>query len=309
MFCITSFYMLYVSRNVLLNYHHLHYFWAIAHEGGLTKAAARLNVAQSALSVQLRHLEDNLGHPLFLRKNRTLVLTEAGRIALQYADSIFRTGEELIDTLQHGSHKTRQVLRVGAVATLSRNFQWEFLKPLRSRRDVELVLRSGGMRDLLLQLRNHAIDVVLSNQALRRDAESGHQSHLLAEQEISLVARPAGGQTRFRFPEDFRTTPLLLPNLESDIRTAFDLILDQAGIRPIIAAEVDDMAMLRVLAIRIKAVALVPKVVVQDELRTGALVERYRLSSIKETFYAITPTRTFPNLLVKELIARATQKR
>lgn len=292
---------------MFLNYHHLRYFWVIAHEGGLTKAAARLHVAQSALSIQLRQLEENIGHPLFVRKNRSLVLTEAGQLTLQYADSIFRTGEELIDALQHRSQKTRQVLRIGAVATLSRNFQWEFLKPLRNRRDVELVLRSGSVRDLMLQLRNHSIDVVLSNQALRRDAETGHQSHLLAEQEISLVGRPVKGQRPFQFPDDFRTTPVILPSLDSDIRSAFDVMMDHAGVRPVIAAEVDDMAMMRVLAVRTRAVALVPKVVVQDELRAKILVERYRLPSIKESFYAITPRRTFPNLLVRELIARARQ--
>jgi LysR family transcriptional activator of nhaA len=293
---------------MFLNYHHLRYFWAIAHEGSLTQAAAKMNVAQSALSIQLRQLEEGLGHALFVRKNRKLVLTEAGRMALQYADSIFRTGEELVDTLQHRLRKARQVLRVGAVATLSRNFQWEFVKPLRNRRDVELVLRSGNLRDLIVQLRNHEIDVVLSNQALRRDAETGHYSHLLAEQEVVLVARPSKGQRAFRFPEDFRTTPVILPSAESDIRSAFDLALDQAAIRPIIAAEVDDMAMLRVLAMRSKGVALVPKVVVQDELRSGSLVVRYKLPAIKEKFYAITPSRTFPNPLVKELITCATQK-
>lgn len=292
-----------------LNFHHLRYFWAIAHEGGLTKAAAKLHVAQSALSIQLRQLEEELGHPLFIRRNRKLVLTEAGQMALQYADSIFRTGEELVDTLQHRSRKERQVLRVGAVSTLSRNFQWEFVKPLGKRRDVELVLRSGGVRELIVQLRNHAVDVVLSNQAQRRDAESGHQSHLLAEQAVSLVARPVAGQGPFRFPEDFAKTPVLLPSLESDIRGAFDELLAEAGVRPIIAGEVDDMAMLRVLALHLKAVALVPKVVVQDELRSGALVERYRLPMIRERFYAITPSRTFPNPLVKELIAYATEKR
>lgn len=292
-----------------LNFHHLRYFWAIAHEGGLTKAAAKLNVAQSALSIQLRQLEEEVGYPLFIRRNRQLVLTEAGHLALQYADSIFRTGEELIDALQHRARKERQVLRVGAVSTLSRNFQWEFVKPLRNRRDVELVVRSGGLRELTVQLRNHAVDVVLSNQALRRDAESGHQSHRLAEQEVSLVARPVEGQRPFRFPDDFRRVPLLLPSAESDIRAAFDQLLEQEGVRPIIAAEVDDMAMLRVLAMRIKAVALMPRVVVQDELRAGALVERYRLPSIQERFYAITPSRTFPNPLVKELIAHATKRR
>ncbi len=295
--------------SAVLNYHHLRYFRAIAHEGGLTKAAARLNVAQSALSIQLRHLEENLGHPLFTRRNRKLQLTEAGKLALQYADSIFSAGDELVDTLRHQSPRARQVLRIGTVATLSRNFQWEFLKPLRSSRDVQLVLRSGAVRDLIAQLRNHEVDVVLSNQAMRRDSDTGHHSHLLAEQEISLVGRPVAGQTRFRFPEDLRKTPVLLPSLESEVRASFDLILDQAGIRPVIAAEVDDMAMLRVLALRLRAVALVPKVVVQDELRSGVLVERYRFPSVKERFYAITPSRTFPNLLVKTLIAHATRRR
>ena len=298
-----------ILADAALNYHHLRYFRAIAHEGGLTKAAARLHVAQSALSIQLRHLEENLGHPLFLRKNRKLELTEAGQLALQYADSIFRTGDELVDTLRHQSPRARQVLRIGTVATLSRNFQWEFIKPLRTSRDIQLVLRSGTVRDLIAQLRNHEVDVVLSNQAMRRDADTGHHSHLLAEQEISLVGRPVAGQAPFRFPEDLRKTPVILPSLESEVRASFDLIMDQAGLRPIIAAEVDDMAMLRVLALRLRAVALVPKVVVQDELRSGALVERYRLSDVKERFYAITPTRTFPNVRVRDLIAHATNKK
>ena len=196
-----------ICIEVTLNYHHLRYFWAIAHEGGLTKAAVRLNVAQSALSIQLRRLEEDLGHPLFIRKNRTLTLSEAGRLALQYADSIFQSGDELIDTLQHRSRKSRQVLRMGTVATLSRNFQWEFLKPLRKRRDVELVLRSGNLRDLMLQLRSHSIDLVLSNRSLKRDSESAHQSHLLDEQPVSLVGRSIKGQKPFRFPEDFRKIP------------------------------------------------------------------------------------------------------
>lgn len=264
-----------------------------------------MNVAQSALSIQLKQLEDALGHPLFTRKNRKLELTEAGQMALHYADSIFRSGEELVDTLKHRSRPARQVVRVGAVATLSRNFQWEFVKPLRSRRDVELVLRSGGLRDLVLQLRNHEVDVVLSNHALRRDAVTDHYSHLLAEQEVSLVGHPTRKRRPFQFPEDCQQTPLILPSLESDIRAGLDLILHQAGVRPIIAAEVDDMAMLRVMALRTKAITLVPRVVVRDELRSGLLVEHHRLSSVKERFYAITPSRAFPNPLVKELVTCA----
>ncbi len=289
-----------------LNYHHLRYFRAIAKEGSLTKAAVRLNLSQSALSIQLRSLEESLGQPLFLRQHRSLVLTEAGRIALDYAESIFRSGEEMADLLKNQTTGRRQILRVGAVATLSRNFQLALLRPLLARPEVELILRSGNLRDLLAQLHAHTIDLVLSNLPVRRDADTGWHSHLLDEQPVSLVGKRLPGQRRFRFPDDLRTTPIILPSLDSNIRTAFDLLLDQLAIRPIIAAEVDDMAMLRLLAREGSGVTLVPPVVVQDELKSGLLVERHRIRQIHESFYAITPSRRFPNQLVRDLVqARA----
>lgn len=288
-----------------LNYHHLRYFHTIAREGSLTKAARRLQISQSALSVQLRRLEESLGHSLFDREHKSLVLTEVGRLALDYAESIFRAGDELADVLQNQASGRRKLLRIGAVATLSRNFQLALLRPLLDRDEVELVIRSGSLRELLSQLHAHTVDLVLSNMPVRKDAETGWHSHLLDEQHVSLVARKTRGQQRaFRFPEDLRGTPILLPSLESNIRSAFDLILDREGIRPVIAAEVDDMAMLRLLARESGALALVPRVVVRDELETGVLVEKHRFQEIKECFYAITPSRRFPNPLVKEIITQ-----
>jgi LysR family transcriptional activator of nhaA len=146
-----------------LNYNHLRYFWAVAHDGHLTRAAERLNVSQSALSVQIRKLEDRLGHSLFERRGRQLVLTEAGRIVLDHADAIFATGEDLIGTLRR-TGVARQAIRIGALATLSRNFQIDFLRPLLGRGDVEVVLRSGSYGELLGGLGGHALDVVLTNQ-------------------------------------------------------------------------------------------------------------------------------------------------
>lgn len=285
-----------------INYHHLRYFWVIANESSLTRAAERLHVSQSALSIQVRKLEDSLGQRLFDRENRRLVLTEAGRIALDYAQTIFQAGDELLNTLKNRPSGNRQAVRIGAVATLSRNFQLQLLKPLIGRPGLDLIVRSGSLAELLAQLQAHTIDLVLSNFPVRRDAETGWHSHLLDVQPVSLVGQWKAGQECFRFPEDLRTTPLLLPTLESDIRAAFDLLLDQAGIRPIIAAEVDDMAMLRLLARESEGVTLVPRVVVQDELQAGVLVERHRVAQIKESFYAITPSRRFPNPLVRELV-------
>ena len=284
-----------------LNFHHLRYFRAIAHEGGLTRAARRLNVSQSALSIQLRQLEDQLGHPLFTRAGKRLELTEAGRIALDYAETIFRAGDELLGTLQ-GHGPAQRVLRVGSIATLSRNFQLELLRPLMGRIDIELVIRSGSMAELLVGLAARNLDVVLSNLPVPRDAASDWHSQLLAEQPVSLVSRPEAGAGPFRFPDDLRAVPVLLPSLNSSIRVAFDLLVEQAGIRPAILAEVDDMAMLRLLARESPGVTLVPPVVVQDELKAGALVERCSLPEIKETFYATALASRFPNPVLRELL-------
>ena len=285
-----------------LNFHHLRYFRAIAREGTLTAAAARLGISQSSISVQLRQLEESLGQPLFHRDRKSLVLTEAGRIALDHAERIFRTGEELVATLGHMPHDRRRLLRVGSVATLSRNFNLRCLRPFIGRPDVELVLRSGGLRDLLAQLRAHALDVVLTNQAVPSDAENRWHSRLLEEQPVALVGKKTRGKRKLVFPDSLATEPLLLPTLDSELRAGFDLAMEMVGIRPVIAAEVDDMAMLRLLAREGAGLALVPPVVVTGELERGLLVIHHRFADIRERFYAITPSRTFPNPLVGELL-------
>ncbi len=286
-----------------LNYNHLRYFWAVAHDGSLTRTAAHLNLSQSALSVQIRKLEHQVGHPLFDRIGKKLTLTEAGKIALDYADTVFQAGDELVSTLAGRPLASRQILRVGALTTLSRNFQLEFLRPLVGRSDVELIVRSGTIRDLLAQLESHAIDVVLSNSAAPRDAHTGLRNHLLNEQSVSLVGRPRATARAFHFPDDLRHEPILLPSLDSDIRVGFDHLLDVAGIRPIILAEVDDMAMLRLLAREREGVTLVPPIVVRDELQSGVLVEHCSIPQLTEKFYAITQNRRFPNQLLSQLLA------
>jgi LysR family transcriptional activator of nhaA len=291
-----------------LNYHHLRYFRLIARELNLTRAAQKLNLSAPALSLQLKQLEESLGHDLFERRRTGLVLTEAGRLALDYAEAIGRAGEELLDVMQHRPRGGRQILRVGAVATLSRNFQLEFLVPVLHRDDVEVVIRSGGLPELLLLLHSHQVDLVLSNQPARRDAETHWHSHLLAEQPVSLVGVPKWKQRKLRFPEDMKDIPVILPSQESNTRAGFDRILASAGVRPRIVAEVDDMAMIRLLAREGEALALVPPVVVQSEIKEGILVETHRIPQVRETFYAVTPSRRFPNPLVAELVQRIAEK-
>lgn len=267
----------------------------------MSRAAQRLNVTPSSLSVQIKTLEDQLGQQLFDRRGKSLVLTEAGRIALEYANSVFRSGHELIEALS-GLRPDRHLIRVGATATLSRNFQIGFLRCLIGRSDVELVIRSGLMPDLLSQLDSHKLDLVLANHPALTRSDVSFDSVLVAEQSLSLVGRPDPKKVPFRFPDDLNNIPLVLPGRGSTVRSVFDAILRQADIRPIIFAEVDDMAMLRLMAREAPGVTLVPPVVVTDELQSGTLVEWHRLDDIKEQFFAITQHRRFPHPLLAELL-------
>lgn len=288
-----------------LNYHHLHYFWAVAKEGNLTRAALQLHVSQSALSTQIKQLEDQLGQALFVREGRVLQLTEAGRVALTYADTIFETGNELTALLRDGQRLTRQVLRIGGVATLSRNFQENFVKPLLKRADVELVLQSGGLDELLRRLAVHHLDVVLSNRKVNPDSQHPWRCRRIARQPVSLVGKPRAKGKAFRFPQELAEQPLLLPGRDSDIRAGFDVLCEQLGLRYQVLAEVDDMAMLRLLARDSGNIALLPTVVVQDELKSGKLQEYCVVPQLHENFYAITVQRHFEPPLLKTLLRRS----
>jgi len=284
-----------------LNFHHLRYFWIIATEGSMSRAARRLNISPSSLSVQVKALEEQLGQQLFERVGRTLQLTEAGRIALDYAGSVFKSGHELIETLS-GLRPGRQLLRVGAAATLSRNFQISFLKPLIGRKDVELIIHAGLFDDLLQLLDAHKLDLVLANQPAAPDTIRNFENKLIDEQQVSLVSRKPPKRGAFRFPQDLAHTPIVLPGRGSAMRSAFDALLGNSGIVPIVAAEVDDMAMLRLMARESDGVTLVPSIVVIDELRSGVLVQRARLNTLREQFFSVSQQRRYPNPLVAELI-------
>ncbi|RVT87157.1 LysR family transcriptional regulator [Rhodobacteraceae bacterium CCMM004] len=291
-----------------LNYHHLRLFRAVAHDGNLTRAAERLNLSQSAVSVQIRKLEEQLGHPLFERRARQLHLTEAGRIALDHADAIFATGGELLGTLR-GHRHARQALRVGALATLSRNFLIGFLRPVLGRPDVEVVLRSGTSADLLMALETLNLDILLTNRAPARDAVTAFVAHRLVEQPVSLVAVPERAAPDADLLGLLRTQPVVLPTSDTGVRIGFDALADRLGVRPQIAAEVDDMAMMRLLAREGVGLAVLPPIVVQDELASGRLVEIDRLPGISETFYAVTVERRFPNPIVGTLLEAARRER
>lgn len=285
-----------------LNFHHLHYFWVVAKEDHLSRAAEQLHVSQSAVSSQIRQLEQTLGHELFIRDGRSLHLTEVGRLVLGYAESIFNLGAELLETVRGGDGQERRQLRIGAVATLSRNFQQNLLRPVIGNPELQLIIESASLEELIARLRVHQLDLILANRPVTADGHLPLQCRRIARQHVCLVGPARPPRRPFRFPDDLADTPLLLPGHGSEIRSQFDLLCETLGLKPRISAEVDDMAMLRLLARDSDQVAMVPEVVVQDELEQGLLQKYCEVPKVRENFYAITAQRQFRSAALKAVL-------
>lgn len=294
-----------------LNYHHLFYFWRVAVIGNLTQAAKSLHVSQSALSAQIRQLEETMEVQLFDRTGRTLTLTETGQRVLLYAQDIFSKGQELESLLRRGKNPEVQNLRIGVLSTMSRNFVEAFVSPLMANPAVRFSLHATDFTSLLSGLGKHQLDLVLSNinvMAGNPGASPEHlwQSRLLARQPVSIVGPPSH-KPDTAFPKGYRDQSWILPGRSSDLRTAFDGFCAMWRLEPKVQAESDDMAMLRLLARDSGSLAVLPTVVVRDEIQNGTLVEYMTIPNLFEHFYAITVKRQFVPPVVAELIARPLQ--
>jgi LysR family transcriptional activator of nhaA len=235
-------------------------------------------------------------------------LTEAGRVTLQYAEEIFATGRELLSVFHRPAVRgaRERVLRIGAVGTLSKNLQFDFLQPLLGEQGTRLLVVAGPFEDLVGRLKEHEVDVVLSNMPARNEeGGSGHiYSHLLGEMPVYLAGSMRVPGRRAPFPRWLEGVPLFLPTRQSLVRDGFDLLLAEAGITPVIRAEVDDMALLRLLALSGDGLALVPAIVVKHELGSRRMPTRFRVPGLSERFYAITQRRRFANPLLERTIPR-----
>jgi LysR family transcriptional activator of nhaA len=271
-----------------LNFHHLFYFWRVAKIGHLTRAALEVHTSQSALSTQIKQLEERLGEPLFEREGKRLLLTASGRLVFSYAEDIFGLGQEMLGRLQgHSEGMIR--LRVGSVATLSRNYQENWIRPMLLDQHVVLTLESGVLEGLLVRLLQHQLDVVLANETVPAGSNRPLHCRFLGSQAVSLVGPASVWKDRkLRIPEDLDGADIALPGPRHALRAQFDALCITAGVTPRLRAEVDDMAMLRLIARDSGWLTVLPEVVVQDELHSGSLLKVGQFKELQENFYAIT---------------------
>lgn len=291
-----------------MNYRHLYYFWKVAKTGNLTKTASQLHVSQSALSSQIRQLEQRMDQSLFHREGRSLVLTEAGQQALQYAQEIFAKGEELESLLKKGIVPSTSPLRIGTLATMSRNFIEGFIEPLIRRSDIRYSLHSRRQASLIRDLSNHQLDIGLTNIEVLGGNQDLLQSQLLARQPVSVIGQPGLKLNGKRLSKHYADMKWVLPSSESPLRSAFESFCAQHQFWPDIVAEADDMATLRLLARDSGTLTVLPNVVVKDELSAQHLVAYLRLPNIYENFFAVTVRRQYRHQLVNELLSENSDK-
>ncbi|WP_426178078.1 LysR family transcriptional regulator [Massilia sp. TWR1-2-2] len=288
-----------------LNFHHLFYFWRVAKVGHLTRAAEELHTSQSAISAQIRQLEERIGEDLFIREGRRLTLTDTGQLVLAYADNIFGLGQEMLGRLEGRSVGITR-LRVGSVATLSRNYQENWIRPMLANPSIVLTLESGLLEGLILRLVQHQLDVVLANETVPVNPDRPLHCRFLGSQSISVVGPASRWKSKsLRIPDDLDGEDIALPGPRHALRAQFDALCASSGVNPRLRAEVDDMAMLRLIARDSGWLTVLPEVVVQDELRTGVLVAVGHSTTLQERFYAITTPHRHRIAVLDQLLSGA----
>jgi LysR family transcriptional activator of nhaA len=289
-----------------LNYGHLRYFWAVARERSVTRAAEKLNVSQPTVSAQLRELETALGDRL-LERGRRFALTSTGRTVYRYAEEIFALGHELQEAVRGRATGHPMVLTVGVADVVPKALAHAFLKPALELTDpVQLVCLEDPTERLLGALASHDVDMVLTDNPPGLSAGSRPYSHLLGDCGVvvlgtkELVAERESG-----FPRSLEGAPFLLPTGQAMLRRALDGWFELSGVRPRVAGEFDDAALLELFAASGGGLFAAPAAV-EAELRMqhgfGRLAE---LPGVRERFYVLTAERRLRNTAVVRLMEAA----
>lgn len=289
-----------------LNYHHLLYFWTAAREGGVTRAAKKLRLAQPTVSEQIKRLEELLGNPLFERKGRTLALTEFGRTIFGYADEIFSLGRELMDAAKsQGAGRPRRLV-VGVADVLPKLIVYRLLEPA-LRLGIELVCREDYIDQLLAGLSIHEVDLVLSDSPVGSNVGVRAFNHLLGESSISFFAvKEQAARLKRAFPSSLDGERFLFPENQTVLRRSLDQYFEDVGVHPAFAAEFADSALAMSFGQAGAGIFAGPTVIEREIKRQYGVAVIGRAKQLRERYYAISAERRLvhPGVLAISQAAR-----
>jgi LysR family transcriptional activator of nhaA len=273
-----------------LNYNHLYYFWVVAREGGIARAAEELMVSQPTISVQIKELEAAVGHRLFDRVGRGLRLTDAGRMAFNFANEIFSLGQEMINALEHQPAGRPMRLSVGVLDAIPKPVVRQLLEPaLRLEQPVRLICREDKADRLLADLGARRTDVVLSDAPIGTTAQIQGFNHLLIESGVSFFANPdLAKQLRRGFPKSLNGAAMLLPTDHTQVRRSLNAWFDSKRIHPIVVGEFDDSALMFWFGQTGTGVFPAPSILEKKIQESMGVRLVGRAGDVRERFYAIS---------------------
>jgi len=293
-----------------LNYRHLHYFWVVAKEGSITAAAQRLGLTAQTVSAQLAALERELGRALLAPQGRRLTLTEAGRLAMGYADQIFLLGEQMEEGLRLGDGEGGPRLTLGVSDGVPKLIAYRLLEVvMRLPQPVRLSCYEGKFENLLADLALHKLNLVLTDRPVNPGSSLRLFSHPLGESDTLLFGVPALAE-RYRqgFPESLHGAPLLLPTRNNALRARLDQWLEARNLRPRILGEFEDSALLDTFGRTGVGLFPGPAALRRDVAEQLGALPVGAVEGVQEHFYAISGERRIQHPAV-EAILQATRER
>lgn len=290
-----------------LNYHHLRYFWTVAKEGSLSRAAQKLHVSQPSISEQIRELESALGEKLFRREGRNNKLTDAGQMVLGFADEIFALGGEMMNAVQHRPGSKTLRFHVGVVDSFPKLVTNEILKPVFSLpQAVHLICREGKMEDLLAQLAAHRLDLVLADEPPSSSASFKTFNHPLGDTGATFCAeKKLATRLKGNFPKSLNGAPALLPAETTPFRRAIEAWFRGHEIQPRVVAEFEDLGLMKVMAAEGRGFIAVPTVALDEAVKRYGFQIIGQAKNCRIRFHAITTERRISHPAATAITARA----
>jgi LysR family transcriptional activator of nhaA len=285
------------------NYKHLYYFWVVAKEGGISRAAAKLDMAVQTVSAQVRELERTLGYALLKPAGRGLVLTDAGLAAMRQADQIFQLGEALPARVRDAVSTPTVRLAVGICDSLPKLMVRRLMQPVIAEPNLRLLCHDGDLNDLLGDLALHRLDVVLSDRSAPANPNIKLYSHALGSSQVAWYGTPERAAAAGKdFPECLAHVPLLLPTAHTAVRARLDQWFEHRAIRPRIVGEFADSALLKTFGASGMGVFPAAEAVHEDLTAHYALQRIGPCEGVLEHFFAIGTQKKVQHPLVQRLL-------
>lgn len=285
-----------------LNYHHLYYFWTIAKEGGIAKAAVKLRLGQPTLSTQLKQLEDILEQPLFERRNRSLVLTEAGKVALGYAEDIFKLGDELIQVLEDKTFSTRVAFTLGALDSVPKHIILSLAKAAIRSEDCSVTVLEGKGDELFRELFAHQIDLMVSNYPPMNSEQGRTYSRSIAKVPVAVFGAPKFASLKKNFPKSLEGQPFIFPTAHSKLRQDLDHFFTVNLIKVKLVAETQDTSIQKLMGLDAMGLLPLPEFAAQQLVSEKKLVKIGILQSVREEYWLVSGARKIANPVAARLM-------